>query len=108
MFFQLYHKLSEKGTLMTQNLCLKETNFTSDIKLPLLQEKKKKCTMLEGTQVVSGDRNSDKQSQLKATGRTWTLLGQYYCLQSSVILSSKKKKKKATRFSEVPWKSSNN
>lgn len=41
MFFQLYHKLSEKGTLMTQNLCLKETNFTSDIKLPLLQEKKK-------------------------------------------------------------------
>lgn len=62
MFFQLYHKLSEKGTLMTQNLCLKETNFTSDIKLPLLQEKKKKCTMLEETQVVSGDRNSDKAS----------------------------------------------
>lgn len=84
--------ITEKDTLMTQNLCLRETDFTSDTKLPLLQEKKKKSVQCwkEPKWFLETETQINK-SQLKATGRTWTLLGQYYCLQSSVILSSKKK-----------------
>lgn len=89
MFFQLYHELSEKGTRQP------ETHVWEKQILRQIPSshcyKKKRCTMLEGTQLVSVDRNSDKRSQLKATGRTRTLLGQYYCLQSSVTLSSKKR-----------------
>lgn len=84
-----------------QNPCLREIDFTSDLKLPVLQEER--CTMLEGTQMVSVDRNSEKQSQLKTTGRTWTLLGQHYFLQQS-----NSPLKKFFLFSQVPQKSSNN
>lgn len=51
-----HHQLSEKGTLTTSNSHLRKTDFTSDPKLPLLQER---CTMLEGTQLVSVHRNSE-------------------------------------------------
>lgn len=83
--------ITEKDTLMTQNLCLRETDFTSDTKLPLLQEKKKSVQCWKEPKWFLETETQINKSQLKATGRTWTLLGQYYCLQSSVILSSKKK-----------------
>jgi len=52
-----YHQSPEKGTLTTPNLHLSKTDFTSDPKLPLLQER---CTMLAGTQLVSVHRKSEK------------------------------------------------
>lgn len=97
--------ITEKDTLMTQNLCLRETDFTSDTKLPLLQEKKKKCTMLEGTEVVSRDRNSNKQKPAQSNRENVDSSGAVLLF---TVICNTLFKKKATRFSEVPWKSSNN
>lgn len=90
MFFQLYR--NREGHSDDPKPMFERNRFYLRYQAPIATRKKKKSVQCwkEPKWFLETETQINK-SQLKATGRTWTLLGQYYCLQSSVILSSKKK-----------------
>lgn len=89
MFFQLYH--NREGHSDDPKPMFERNRFYLRYQAPIATRKKKSVQCWKEPKWFLETETQINKSQLKATGRTWTLLGQYYCLQSSVILSSKKK-----------------
>lgn len=104
MFFQLYH--NREGHSDDPKPMFERNRFYLRYQAPIAtRKKKKKCTMLEGTQVVSRDRNSNKQKPAQSNRENVDSSGAVLLF---TVICNTLFKKKATRFSEVPWKSSNN